>query len=52
MLNCKCHYTSIYKKYTEWVKLQVFKNVYNILFQCLVETRTVHINYKTRINML
>ena len=31
MLNCECHYTSIYKKYTEWVKLQVFKNVYNIL---------------------
>jgi hypothetical protein len=33
MLNCECHYTSIYKKYTEWVKLQVFKNIYNILLE-------------------
>ena len=31
MLNCDCHYTSVYKKYNEWNKLNVFKNIYKFI---------------------
>ena len=29
LLLCECHYTSIYKKFTEWNRLNIFKNYYN-----------------------
>ena len=31
MLICDCHYTYVYKKYNEWNKLNVFKNIYNFI---------------------
>jgi hypothetical protein len=31
MLICDCPYTYVYKKYNEWNKLNVFKNIYKFI---------------------
>jgi hypothetical protein len=29
MLNYECHYTFVYKKYINWNKHNIFKNIFN-----------------------
>jgi len=45
MLNCECHYTSVYKKYINWNKHNIFKNIFNGMLDDYILKNTIKNTY-------
>ena len=45
LLTCKCHFTSVYKKFIYWTNNKVFFNFYNSNLNLYIKTRLLNKNY-------